>query len=50
MIHRLPITQTRINLSAIVKRVHLNKEYVILEKDGIPITGIIDEVRDLPSF
>jgi PHD/YefM family antitoxin component YafN of YafNO toxin-antitoxin module len=25
-----------------VKRVHLNKEYVILEKDGIPLAGLID--------
>ena len=31
-----------------VKRIHLNKEYVILEKDGIPIAGImdIDEFED----
>lgn len=25
-----------------VKRIHLNKEYVILEKDGIPIAGMMD--------
>ena len=42
MIHRLPITKARINLGAIVKRVHLGKEYVILEKDGIPIAGLMD--------
>jgi len=31
-----------------VKRVHLNKEYVILEKDGIPLAGLmdIDEFED----
>jgi hypothetical protein len=31
-----------------VKRVHLNKEYVILEKDGIPLAGVmdIDEFED----
>jgi hypothetical protein len=31
-----------------VKRVHLNKEYVILEKDGIPLVGVmdIDEFED----
>ena len=42
MVQRLPITQARINLGALVKRVHLNKEYVILEKDGIPIVGVMD--------
>ncbi|MBI3817783.1 MAG: type II toxin-antitoxin system Phd/YefM family antitoxin [Planctomycetes bacterium] len=39
---RLPLTKARINLGAVVKRVHLNKEYVILEKDGIPIAGLMD--------
>ncbi len=48
MVQRLPITQARINLGALVKRVHLNKEYVILEKDGIPVAGLmdIDEFED----
>src|SRR5215475_3852642 len=48
IVHRLPITQARINLGAVVKRVHLNKEYIILEKDGIPIAGLmdIDEFED----
>lgn len=42
MIHCVPITEARINLSQIARRVHLNKEYFILEKDGIPIVGIMD--------
>ena len=48
MVHRIPITKARTNLGALVKRVHLNKEYFILEKDGIPIAGImnIDEFED----
>jgi hypothetical protein len=48
MVHHLPITKVRTNLGAIVKRVHLDKEYVILEKDGIPIAGLmdIDEFED----
>jgi hypothetical protein len=48
MIRRFPITQASLNLGAIVMRVHLNKEYVILEKDGIPIAGMmdIDEFED----
>ena len=30
------------NLGQLVKRVHVNKEYFILEKDGIPVVGIMD--------
>ena len=48
MVQRLPLTQARNALGAVVKRVHLNKEYVILEKDGIPLAGLmdIDEFED----
>jgi len=48
MVQNMPITKARINLGAVVKRVHINKEYIILEKDGIPIAGImdIDEFED----
>ena len=48
MVTHLPITKARVNLGAVVKRVHLNKEYVIIEKDGIPIAGLmdIDEFED----
>jgi hypothetical protein len=48
MVTSIPITKARINLGALVKRVHLNKEYFILEKDGIPIAGMmdIDEFED----
>ena len=44
----IPITKARSNLGALVQRVHLNKEYFILEKDGIPIAGLmdIDEFED----
>ena len=42
MVHRLPLTKARINLGSVVRRIHLNKEYVILEKDGIPIAGMMD--------
>ncbi len=47
-VKRLPITKARINLGALVKRAHLGKEYFILEKDGIPIAGLmdIDEFED----
>ena len=48
MVQHLPLTKARINLGAVVKRVHLNKEYVVLEKDGIPVAGLmpIDEFED----
>jgi antitoxin (DNA-binding transcriptional repressor) of toxin-antitoxin stability system len=48
LVNRIPITEARINLGAVVKRVHLNGEYFILEKDGIPIVGIMgaDELED----
>ncbi len=39
---RLPITLARINLGAVVKRVHLGKEHFILEKSGIPIAALIN--------
>ena len=41
-VHRWPITKARINLGQIVRRAHLNKEYFILEKGGIPVAGIMD--------
>ena len=55
VIHRMPLTQARIHLGQLVRRVHLGKEYFILEKDGIPVVGIMDadeledylELRDL---
>jgi Antitoxin Phd_YefM, type II toxin-antitoxin system len=48
MVTSIPITKARINLGALVKRIRLNKEYIILEKDGIPIAGMmdIDEFED----
>ena len=42
MLHRLPITKARINLGQVARRAHVNKEYFILEKDGIPVAGILD--------
>ncbi len=48
MVHRVPITKARINLGQIARRAHVNKEYFILEKDGIPVVGIldVDELED----
>ncbi|MSS71146.1 MAG: type II toxin-antitoxin system Phd/YefM family antitoxin [Candidatus Latescibacteria bacterium] len=41
-VQRLPMTQARAHLGDLVNRVHDNKEYFILEKDGIPIAGLMD--------
>jgi len=41
-VHRLPMTKARINLGQLARRAHVNKEYFILEKDGIPVIGIMD--------
>jgi hypothetical protein len=48
VINRLPITKARINLGQLAKRAHLHNEYFILEKDGIPVIGIMgaDEMED----
>ena len=40
--HRIPLTKARHNLGAVIKRVHVNKEYFILERDGIPVAGLMD--------
>lgn len=42
MVQRLPITKARINLGQIARRAHVKGEYFILEKDGIPVIGIMD--------
>ncbi len=45
---RVPLTEARVHLGALIKRVHLGKEYIILEKDGIPVAGLmdVDELED----
>jgi PHD/YefM family antitoxin component YafN of YafNO toxin-antitoxin module len=48
MVHHIPLTKARANLGSVVLRVHNNKEYFILEKDGIPVAGLMgaDELED----
>lgn len=47
-IHRMAITKARINLGQVARRAHVNREYFILEKDGIPVAGVLsaDELED----
>jgi len=42
MIKTIPITKARVNLGAVIKRVHLNKDSFVLEKGGIPVAAILD--------
>jgi hypothetical protein len=46
--NRIPLTKARVNLGQFVRRVHLNREVFILEKDGIPVAGLmhVDDVED----
>lgn len=48
MVHNIAITKARINLGALAKRAYLKGEYFILEKDGIPVAGLmsVDEMED----
>lgn len=48
IVRRIPITKARINLGQVARRAHLNREYFILEKDGIPVAGLLsaDELED----
>ena len=48
LVQHMPLTKARINLGAVIRDVHVNKRYVILEKNGMPVAGImdIDEFED----
>ena len=48
VVHRVAITRARINLGQVVRRVHVNREYFILEKGGIPVAGVMnaEEMED----
>src|SRR6266852_389736 len=49
MVHHIAITQARANLREVVRRSHLNNESFILEKDGIPVAGILG-IADLEDY
>ncbi len=48
-VYRLPLTEARNNLGKVVKRAHLNKEIIVLEKDGIPLAAILN-FADLEDY
>ncbi len=39
---RMPMTKARINLGSLVRGVHVDGDVVVLEKDGIPVAGLVD--------
>ncbi len=49
IVHRIALTRARINLGQVVRRAHVNREYFILEKDGIPVAGIMN-VDDMEEY
>ena len=49
VINRVPLTKARINLGQMVRRAHVNREYFILEKDGIPVVGLM-HVEDMEDY
>src|ERR1051325_5703246 len=42
VVKRLPLTKALLNLGALVRRVHNNKEQFILERNGNPVAALID--------
>lgn len=48
-VHRLPLTEARNNLGKVVRRVHINNETFILEKDGIPIAALMN-ISDFEDY
>jgi hypothetical protein len=49
IINRLPLTEARVNLGQVVRHAHVNREFFILEKDGIPVVGLM-HVDDLAHY
>ena len=39
---RMPMTKARVNLGSVVRSVHVDGDVVVLEKDGIPVAGLVD--------
>jgi len=38
----LPATKVKTHFGEVIKRVHNNKEYIIVEKNGIPVIAVMD--------
>lgn len=42
MVITIPATKAKTRFGELIRRVHVDKTYVIVEKDGIPVLGIMD--------
>jgi len=49
VVNRIPLTKARVNLGQVVRRAHVNREYFVLEKDGIPVVGLM-HVEDFEDY
>lgn len=49
VVKAIPVTQARAHLGELLKRVRINREAYILEKDGIPMAGLID-IDDMEDY
>lgn len=41
-VERIPLAKARMNLGVLIEQMRLGKKYIILEKNGIPVAGLID--------
>jgi prevent-host-death family protein len=41
-VSRLSATEAKIRFGELIRRVQLGKEYIIVERDGLPVLGILD--------
>lgn len=39
---RIPATHAKTHFGELIRRVQVGKEYIIVERDGIPVLGILD--------
>jgi hypothetical protein len=48
MVHRLSIAKAKSSLGRLVQRAHANREYFVLEKNGVALAGILgaEELED----
>lgn len=52
LVRHIPLTKFRTQLGNVIRRVHRDKEYVVLERGGMPVAAVmdIDEFEDYLEF
>lgn len=48
-VEQIPITKARAMISTLLKRVHVDKERIVLEKSGMPVAALID-IEEFKQF